>query len=285
MNRLITFVALAVVVASCAQSVNVEQEKAALMAADADWSKTVNDVDKFASYLTPDVSFGMAGMPELKGDKAVRDMFAGMSKTPGFTLSWQATRADVGASGDLGYTVGTYVLTANNAAGMPATEKGKYISAWKKVNGAWKVVADYGGGDAPVPLSSPAVITPAANVKWTDAPPFLNPGAKMAVLVGDPSKPEPFTVRLQMPDGYKIAPHTHPTDEHVTVLSGTFRAAMGKAWDDKALGDFAPGSYANMAADMPHFAQAKGVTVVQVHGVGPFVVNYINPGDDPSKQQ
>jgi hypothetical protein len=85
-----------------------------------------------------------------------------------------------------------------------------------------------------------------------------------------------------MPDGYKIAPHTHPTDEHVTVLSGVFRAAMGKTWDDKALGDFAPGSYANMAATMPHYAMAKGATVVQVHGVGPFVVNYVNPADDPS---
>ena len=88
------------------------------------------------------------------------------------------------------------------------------------------------------------------------APAFLNPGAKMAVLVGDPSKPEPFTVRLQMPDGYKIAPHTHPTDEHIMVLSGTFVAGMGKAWDDKAMGKFAPGSYAVMAANMPNFATA-----------------------------
>lgn len=284
MHRLIPFV-VAVVVASCARAVNVEQEKAALLAVDADWSKTVNDVDKFASYLAPDVSFGMAGMPEVKGHQAVKEMVAGMSKAPGFKLSWNATRADVGTSGDLGYTVGTYELTANNAAGMAATERGKYITAWKKVSGAWKVVADYGGGDAPVLLSSPAVVTPAANVKWMDAPPFLEPGAKIAVLVGDPSKPEPFTLRLQMPDGYKIAPHTHPTDEHVTVLSGTFLAAMGKAWDDKALGDFAPGSYANMAAQMAHFAQAKGVTVVQVHGVGPFVVNYVNPADDPSKKK
>jgi hypothetical protein len=58
---------------------------------------------------------------------------------------------------------------------------------------------------------------------------------------------------------------------------------MGTTWDDKALGDFAPGSYANMAATMPHYAMAKGTTVVQVHGIGPFVVNYVNPADDPSK--
>jgi hypothetical protein len=84
--------------------------------------------------------------------------------------------------------------------------------------------------------------------------------------------------------GYRLARRNAlaEPDEHVTVLSGVFRAAMGKTWDDKALGDFAPGSYANMAATMPHYAMAKGATVVQVHGVGPFVVNYVNPADDPS---
>ena len=128
------------------------------------------------------------------------------------------------------------------------------------------------------------MVTP-AEIKWMDGPPSLPKGAKMAVLDGDPSKEGPFVIRAKLPDGYKIAPHTHPTDEHVTVLSGTFRAAMGEKWDDKALGDFAPGSYANMAAGMAHYAAAKGATVVQVHGVGPFVVNYVNPADDPSKQK
>jgi quercetin dioxygenase-like cupin family protein len=107
----------------------------------------------------------------------------------------------------------------------------------------------------------------------------------MAVLVGDPTKPEPFTVRLQLPDGYTMAPHKHPTDEHVTVLSGRFVAAMGKTWDDKALAEFAPGSYAVMVAGMPHYATAKGTTVVQVHGVGPFVVDYVNPAGDPSSKK
>ena len=284
MHRLAPLVVAAVFAASCAQTVNVEQEKAALMATDAEWAKTAGDVDKMMSFVAPDATFGSAGMPEVKGDKAIREVFGGMTKAPGFKLTWKATRADVSAAGDLGYTAGTYEMTANNAANVSVTEKGKYLTTWKKINGSWKVTEDYGGGDAPVPLSSPGVVTPAAAVKWGDVPPFLPKGAKLAVLVGDPSKPEPFTVRLQMPDGYKIPPHTHPTDEHVTVLSGTFRAAMGEKWDDKALGDFAPGSYANMAASMPHYAAAKGATVVQVHGVGPFVVNYVNPADDPSKK-
>ena len=284
MHRFALLVVVAAFAASCAQTVNVEQEKTALMAVDADWAKSVGDMDKFGSFLAPDATFTMSGAPSVKGDKAIRDTLAGLSKAPGFALTWKATRAEVSASGDLGYTAGDYALTINNAANMPSTEKGAFLTAWKKINGAWKVIEDTGVPSSPPVLSSPGVVTPAAAVKWGDVPPFLPKGAKLAVLVGDPSKPEPFTIRLQMPDGYKIAPHTHPTDEHVTVLSGTFRAAMGEKWDDKALGDFAPGSYANMAASMPHYAVAKGATVVQVHGVGPFVVNYVNPADDPSKK-
>jgi ketosteroid isomerase-like protein len=283
MRRLL-IAAAALVAVSCAQTVNVEQEKTALMARDAEWATTPANIDKFTSFMTDDARFAVGGMPAVKGHQAVKDALGPLTKAPGFSITWKATSADVSASGDLGYTAGTYALTVNNAAGMPSTEKGSFLTTWKKVNGTWMVASDMATPDAPAASSSPAVIIPAASVKWMDVPPFLPKGAKLAVLVGDPSKPEPFTIRLQMPDGYKIPPHTHPTDEHVTVMSGTFRAAMGKAWDDKALTDFAPGSYANMAATMPHYAAAKGMTVVQVHGVGPFVVNYINPADDPSKK-
>ncbi|HUQ86278.1 MAG TPA: DUF4440 domain-containing protein [Vicinamibacterales bacterium] len=283
MRRFITLVVIALAVSSCAQTVNVDQEKAALMTADAEWAKVAGDTDKFVSYFAPDGTFGMGGMPLVTGPAAIKAALAPLEKAPGFKLTWKANRAEVASSGDLGYTAGTYEMTMNNPAGAPAVDKGKYQTVWKKINGAWKVTADSGSSDGPAAAFSAPAIVPAAAVKWADVPPFLPKGAKMAVLVGDPSKPEPFTIRLQMPDGYKIAPHTHPTDEHVTVLSGTFRAAMGTTWDDKALGNFAPGSYANMAATMAHYAQAKGATVVQVHGVGPFVVNYVNPADDPSK--
>src|SRR5262245_52246526 len=284
MHRFATLVVVAVVAASCAQTVNVEQEKTALMAADADWLKTAKDIDGYVAAFTPDGTQAMAGMPAMKGPQAVKTNLGPLMKSPGFAISWKATDAVVASSGDLGYTVGTYALTVNGPGGKPVTERGKYQTTWKKVDGKWKVLYDTASGDAPAPVLSPHVLTPASAVKWGDAPPFLPKGAKLAVLLGDPSKPEPFTIRLQMPDGYKIAPHTHPTDEHVTVLSGTMRAAMGDKWDDKALGDLAPGSYANMAANMSHYAMAKGATVVQVHGVGPFVVNYVNPADDPSKK-
>lgn len=285
MRRLLTLVVVAVVAASCAQTVDVEKEKAALMTADADWSKTSGDVDKFAAALAPDATMALSGGPALKGEKAIKDALGPMIKSPGFSLTWHAERADVAKSGDLGYTVGTYTIKSSNMNGVPVVEKGKFQTTWKKINGAWKVIEDTATSDAPAAVLSPAVIVPAAAVRWMDAPPVFEKGAKLAVISGDPSKPEPFTVRLQMPNGYKIAPHTHPTDEHVTVLSGVLAAAMGKTWDDKALTDFAAGSYANMATGMPHYVQAKGVTVVQVHGVGPFVVDYVNAADDPSKRK
>jgi ketosteroid isomerase-like protein/quercetin dioxygenase-like cupin family protein len=283
MRRLTTLVVVAVVAVSCAPTVNVEQEKTALLAVDADWEKSVADLDKFMSFVAPDATMMMAGAPPVKGDKAIRETFGGLTKIPGFALTWKATQADVAASGDLGYTSGDYSLTANNAAGKPATEKGTFITTWKKINGAWKVVVDAPTASSPPAVSSPHIVVPVASVKWMDAPPFLAKGAKLAVVLGDPSQAAPFTLRLQMPDGYKIAPHTHPTDEHVTVLSGVLRAGMGEKWDDGALGDLAAGSYANLAAAMPHFVTAKGATVVQVHGMGPFVLNYVNPADDPSK--
>lgn len=284
MSRIITFVVVALVAASCSPTVNVEQEKAALMAADTDWSKSTADADKFLSFLAPDATLALSGAPALKGEKAIRAAVVPMMRAPGFALSWKTERAEVAASGDLGYTISSYTLKTTNANGVPVTETGKGQTTWKKINGAWKVIEDTATANAPAAVLSPPVIVPAAAVKWMDAPPFLQKGAKLAVISGDPGKPEPFTIRLQMPDGYKIAPHTHPTDEHVTVLSGVFRAAMGTTWDDKALGDFAPGSYANMATGMAHYAAAKGATVVQVHGVGPFVLTYVNPADDPSKK-
>lgn len=283
MRRLFPVLAAAFVVSSCAQTVDVQQEKTALMARDAEWSRTLPDIDKFASYMTDDATFAATGAPVMSGRKAIVDGLGPMVKAPGFKVSWTATSADVG--NDVGITTGTYELTMNNPTGNPATEKGTYVTTWKKVNGTWMVTHDIGAPESMNPAMQATVVMPAASIQWADVPPFLPKGAKIAVLIGDPSKPEPFTVRLQMPDGYKIPPHTHPTDEHVTVLSGTFRAAMGTTWDDKALTDFAPGSYANMAATMAHYAAAKGTTVVQVHGVGPFIINYVNAADDPSKQK
>jgi quercetin dioxygenase-like cupin family protein len=103
------------------------------------------------------------------------------------------------------------------------------------------------------------------------------------VVSGDPGKAGPFAVRLKMPTGYKIAPHWHPTDEHVTVLSGTLALGMGEKFDKAAMKDLPAGGYGRLPAEMRHFAMAKTAAIVQVHGMGPFVLTYVNPADDPSK--
>jgi quercetin dioxygenase-like cupin family protein len=121
----------------------------------------------------------------------------------------------------------------------------------------------------------------AADLKWSDGPPSLPAGAKIAVLEGDPGKEGMFTIRLQMPAGYKIPAHTHPTDEHVTVISGSCMLGMGPKFDEAAAKEMPAGAYAVMPAGMQHFAGSKSGCVVQVNSTGPFQVVYVNPADDP----
>jgi quercetin dioxygenase-like cupin family protein len=122
-------------------------------------------------------------------------------------------------------------------------------------------------------------------IKWLAAPPVLPPGAKMAVLSGDPAGTGLITVRLKMPAGYKIPPHWHPTDEQVTVISGTFALGMGDTLDKARSKTLQPGGYGVAGANMHHFAWTKGGAVVQVSLLGPFAITYVNPADDPSHQK
>ncbi len=124
------------------------------------------------------------------------------------------------------------------------------------------------------------IVTP-ADLKWMDAPPGLPPGAKMAVLSGDPGKKGLFTVRLQAPAGYKVPPHMHPTAEHITVISGALHVGAGDKFDEAAGHKLVVGSYVVMPAQMNHYAWMPGETIIQVHGMGPFQIKYANPADDP----
>ena len=121
-------------------------------------------------------------------------------------------------------------------------------------------------------------------VKWGPAPAVFPKGAKMAVLQGDPGKPDLFTVRLDMPNGYRVAPHFHPTDEHITVISGNFLVGMGDKIDTRHAISLHNSQFITAPAQAHHWAVAKGHTVVQVHAIGPFQLSYVNPADDPSKK-
>ena len=120
-----------------------------------------------------------------------------------------------------------------------------------------------------------------SDVQWADAPPSLPPGVKMAVLDGDPNKSGSFTVWLKTPAGYKIPPHTHPTTERVTGISGTARLGMGEKFDENIAKDVGPGTFVVLPANMAHFAYSAQESVLQVQSEGPFQIKYINPSEDP----
>ena len=132
---------------------------------------------------------------------------------------------------------------------------------------------------------SPHVIQPLSQTQWGPAPPLLPPGAQIAVLSGDPSKSTPFTIRLKFPANYSIPAHSHPTDEHVVIVSGALTFGMGdkltkKAASNKTLG---VGGFALMPANMNHFAYTTKGTTIVVYGTGPVEFKYVNPADDPRK--
>ena len=122
------------------------------------------------------------------------------------------------------------------------------------------------------------------NVKWVVGPPSLPPGAKFAVIEGDPKVAGLFTMRLWFPAGYKIPAHWHPADEHVTVISGTFLMGLGDKFDNEKLQPLPVGSFGVMLTGTRHFAMVKEETIVQLHGVGPWGINYVDPADDPRKK-
>jgi quercetin dioxygenase-like cupin family protein len=126
------------------------------------------------------------------------------------------------------------------------------------------------------------VIT-ADSIKWGPAPPSLPKGAQLAVLSGDPGASGSFVVRVKLPAGYQVPAHNHPTTENVTVVSGTFNVGMGDKLDKKQGQALKAGGFFSMPAKMNHFAWASTAVVIQIHGDGPFAINYVNPADDPSK--
>jgi len=124
---------------------------------------------------------------------------------------------------------------------------------------------------------------PPAEQTWKSGPPSLPAGAQINVLEGGPTKEGPFVFRLKLPDGFTIAPHTHPRAERVTVIQGTFNIAKGDSVDKSpGKGRIMPaGSFGYWPARMHHYAWVTGETIAQFHGHGPWVIQYLNPADDP----
>jgi mannose-6-phosphate isomerase-like protein (cupin superfamily) len=243
-------------------------------------------------------------MPVARGREAIRRAWTDGLAMPGLAIQWEPTRIDVAESGDLAYVMGTYRMGADMPGGR-LDDRGNYMVIWKRIDGQWRAIADIGASEVPVtrlaelampkrqeaageiamaePAPAPAAHFHARELKWQDGPPSLPPGAKIAMLEGDPAKPGPFTFRVKLPSGYRIPPHFHPVIEHVTVVSGAFSIGQGERWDDGKLVRLATGDFMHMPPGTRHFAVATGETEIQLHSTGPWGITYVNPADDPRK--
>jgi quercetin dioxygenase-like cupin family protein len=135
------------------------------------------------------------------------------------------------------------------------------------------------------PASAEPSIFAAATMKWVDGPASLPRGAQMLLLDGDPRVEGPFTMRLKMPAGYQIPPHTHETPERITVISGVVHLGIGEKFAEAAGREMKPGDFAVIPAGVPHFAFSRGEAVLQIHGEGPFQRKFVDPAEDPTAPQ
>jgi quercetin dioxygenase-like cupin family protein len=128
------------------------------------------------------------------------------------------------------------------------------------------------------------VVIQGDTLEWASGPPALPPGAQISVLLGNPGNEGLYVIRLKFPAGYKIPAHTHPNDEHVTVISGTFHFGIGAKVDQSKGAALTAGGFAHAAKGMQHYAWTSQETVIQVHGQGPQGITYVNDADDPRKK-
>lgn len=136
----------------------------------------------------------------------------------------------------------------------------------------------------PAATPSKHVMVAADEMKWGPGPAALPEGVQVAVLDGNPDRSGRFTLRAKMPDGYVVPPHSHPTDEHLTIISGTLMVGLGGKIDEAAMRTMNTGAYGKMPARTNHYVRAEGETILQLSAMGPFEVNYVNPADDPRKK-
>lgn len=274
-------------VSACATvPVNPATEEAAIRARSAEMNRaaTAKDVAAIAAFHAPSATAMMPNTPVMTGVAAISEGWRGTVALPNLSLNWQPTRIMVAASGDVATEVGSYTMGFDTPQGR-VNDAGSYTTVWQKVNGEWLIASDMVTSSQPLPAPPPPGPATMADmgdmetravsgVTWSDlVVPGFAAGAKLAVIHGDPGGTGDYTVRLQFPDGYEFPPHWHPMGEHITVLSGVFRLGMGGTVNSSAIREYQAGDFLYVPGRMPHFGGARGATVVQLHGNGPFAIN------------
>jgi ketosteroid isomerase-like protein/quercetin dioxygenase-like cupin family protein len=285
-RRIVALAALTAIAITAAATAAAGQsrDEQAVRAASLAWQRYIvaQNVDSIVALHTPDAVVLFANAPPMAGSSAIRAGWNDVVKIPGYRVQWTPTWIDV-ASPTRATEYGTYTESYDTPNGK-TSDAGNYVTVWHKVNGKWRIALDAPVSTTPLP-APPAAAAPimdpstmethsASALTWGDltAPGFA-PGAKIAVLHGNPGGPGGFVLRLQFPDGYQIPVHWHPTGENVTVVSGSVGFGMGNTFDASALHMYGPGDFAYLPPQQAHFGQAHGVTIVQVNGRGPFAIN------------
>jgi uncharacterized protein (TIGR02246 family) len=243
------------------------------------WQKYIADknVDRIVALHTSDAVVMPSNSPAAKGAGSIRALYSDLVNTPGLKMHWVPTKIDI-ASPRVATEYGTYTQSYDTPRGRIG-ESGNYVTIWHKVDGDWRVAVDAPISTLPMPASMPAEASQMVSrsndqLTWSDfSPAGFPPGGKISVLQGDPFSPGMFVLRLQLPDGYQIPLHWHPTGEYVTVISGDVQFGMGNSVDMSGAQRFHPGDFAFIPPRHPHFGRATGITVLQIAGQGPFVLN------------
>jgi uncharacterized protein (TIGR02246 family) len=246
-----------------------------------DWQRAIaaRDLDKIVALHAPDAISMASNSQAATGSTAIRALYAGLVNLPGLSLAWVPTRIDV-VSPAVANEYGTYTMAFDGPQGR-VNDHGNYATVWHKIDGQWRVATDATVSATPFPTgvaSTPSADTPdlqfapAAGIAWTDfSSPGFAPGVKIAVLHGNPAAKGDYTLRLRFPAEYKFPVHWHPGGEHITVLWGTFMLGMGSTEDWTTVRTYEPGDFLYIPARHAHFGGAgRSITVVQLHGEGPF---------------
>jgi ketosteroid isomerase-like protein/quercetin dioxygenase-like cupin family protein len=246
---------------------------------------TARDTVRLATFYTPDALGMYPNMAMVRGAPAIIRAYRELSAMPALKFSTTTTGVRVAKGGDLATSTGTYRMSSNSPNG-PVVDSGSYVTVLQKINGQWKVVNESVTSHAPMAAATAMAfdtvttmgMTGGSSIAWSDLKvPGFPTGAKMSVIHGDPAGTGDYTLRLQFPDGYQFPVHWHPKAEHATVLSGALLLAPGSKVDASALKTYQAGDFLYLPARNSHFGGAKGVTVIQLHGLGPFAINLGTP--------
>jgi ketosteroid isomerase-like protein/uncharacterized RmlC-like cupin family protein len=235
------------------------------------------NIDAMLRTLAPDAVVVVPQQAPIQGRAAIRPLlkaFVDDFSQPGSTFRFD----DLRAHGP--------IVTFRWSGDTPSTNYANGSNTFVVRNGriAYLTVALQAQPKTAADSHAAHTVVSAEQLAWSDAPPVLPKGVRLAVLSGDPGKPGLFVMRVQLPAGTRIAPHWHSSAEHVTVLKGVFRIGMGTRFDDVATTPVGLGGFFVAPPRMPHFARAEGDTVLEVTGLGPFDLNYVDPQDNPSLQ-